>query len=122
MYRISKSTEFDKIKFTKWLRSVGWFNTQGNNIQEALAIAGRISNGESIDIDWLFDKELVSGGMVCEIVEIKMKEHPCVAEHKRQVEYHALLVRGAAGDANAAIEYCKLLYSGVARHGTMFAG
>jgi hypothetical protein len=123
MYRISKSAEFDKIKFTKWLRSVRWFrfNTQENNIKEALAIAGRISNGETIDIAWLFDNEFESGEMVCEIVKLEVEENKWVAELNHQAEYNALMARGAAGDANAAIEYCRLVDSGMAQPGVMYA-
>lgn len=116
MFTISRAETFDRIKFTKWLRSTAWFTNQEKTVKEALQLADKISNGEELVI-WLADNhEWSTGSQVCKLTEIEL-EDPFVEQRKRQAELISLRDRGAAGDAAAAIAYCKSFVIGLPPHG-----
>lgn len=115
MFKISRSDNFNRIKFTKWLRSLECMKEQQQPINEAFEIADRIANGGDIEV-YLRTDEIFAGRELCNIVKIQI-EHPYVTECKLQVEYHELCKRGAAGDVDAAIAYCNLVVRGLINNG-----
>jgi hypothetical protein len=89
-------------------------------VPAALKIADNLISGNQIEI-LLTDSEKDLGEDVCTFIETvyENSEFGCEAlQHFRiQDEYFALRDRGAAGDAEAAIAYCKLEMQGLVSHG-----
>ena len=54
--------------------------------------------------------------------KLTMREDPYAAEKKRWLEVHELLERACAGDAEAAIDYCRQVKAGTISAGPYAAG
>jgi hypothetical protein len=82
-----------------------------------MMMADDLIRGCEFDV-YLNDEEKSFGEVYCTITEIKYVD-PYAEDRKIQAEYFALRDRGAEGDAEAAIAYCKLEVQGLPNHGAM---
>lgn len=71
---------------------------------------------------FLDDKEIAVGNQVCVITKVENEDpymKSFIANQAKQAEYSDLRDRGAAGDTEAAIAYCKLEVQGLVNHSAM---
>lgn len=117
-YKVTAPANLDRKNVAKWVLSLRWFEHK-KTVPRSLLLADDLARGCEFEI-YLSAEEKAAGDAVCTITEIKYVD-PYLAEREKQAEYFALRDRGAAGDAEAAIEYCKLEVAGLVYH-QAFAG
>ena len=117
-YIVKASATLDRLKVAQWVLSLRWFEHR-RSAKRSLSIADDLARGCEFEM-YLSAEEKAVGDELCTITEIVFVD-PYATERKRQAEYFALRDRGAAGDAEAAIEYCKLEVQGLPNH-QAFAG
>ena len=115
MYKISIKQDFNRMAFAKWALHLKF--RQVDSVPRALMMADDLLRGCTFDI-YLSDEDKATGELVCTITEIAY-EDPYLEDRKIQAEYFALRDRGAEGDAEAAIAYCKLEVQGLPNHAAM---
>lgn len=115
-YKITVSKDFDRLKFAKWALKLKYFS-HAMSVPIALKMADDLMRGCEFE-EYLSNEEKIAGDAVCTITEIVYVD-PYTEHFKVQSEYFALRDRGAAGDAEAAIAYCKLEVQGLVSHGAM---
>lgn len=112
-YTITASTNL-RLKLAKWLLSL-YISPTNKSVPQALKIADDLISGGQIEVI-INDSEKALGEDVCTFTEVR-KEDPYVEHFRIQSEYAKLCELGAAGDAEAAIAYCKLEMQGLVSHG-----
>jgi hypothetical protein len=118
-YKLSVSPNFSRLMFAKWVLTLSQFRN-GNpvmSVPRALEMADDLIRGGVFEA-FLFKEEKELGEAFCTITEIPYVD-PYAEDRRIQAEYFALRDRGAAGDAEAAIAYCKLEVQGLPNHGAM---
>ena len=126
-YKLKVSPTFDRLGFAKWVLSIRWFQ-HDRSVKRAMMMADDLIRGCEFEL-YLSDEEKSYGEVYCTITEIKyvdpyaedrrIQADPYAEDRRIQAEYFALRDRGAAGDAEAAIAYCKLEVQGLPNHGAM---
>lgn len=107
MYKVTAlSNNVRRLDLARWIYSLRWFRNDGRNLLQAMHCADDILNW-TVHEWYLTAEEVAMGNALCTIEEI-VDENPYVEHYREQEEYHALMLKGAAGDADAAIAYCKL--------------
>ena len=101
------------VSIARWLISV----KPNLYIAGALKDADALLAGKPCEL-FVNDALVDSGNEILNLVK-KVYEDPYTAFFKEQQDYYQLCVRGAAGDAEAAIAYCKLEVEGKISHGPM---
>lgn len=105
----------DRVKIAKWILE---YSTTVANAKEAMMIATDLFNGKTWEQSiW----SLRNGFDKCPYFDIKNRYEEEANEHKvwfaRQNELFELCRKGAEGDAEAAIAYCKAEMTGEVNHG-----
>lgn len=111
-YRVTASTPF-RVKTASWLLHVHC-SPANKSIPEALAIVDDLINGGSIELV-LSDNEVALAEDICTFTDVT-HEDPFEKQVMTQAEYLELRYRGAEGDTEAAIAYCKLDAQGLVNH------
>ena len=114
-YKITISKNTSRTALAKWLYSLRVI--ENKSIPLALSIADDIFAGHDFTA-FLFGEEKIAGDAICTLTEI-IEVNPYAEHFREQSEYYALRDRGAAGDVEAAIAYCKLEVQGLVSHGAM---
>lgn len=115
-YKVTAGPLANRVGLAKWLLSLPSFDGS-RSVPKALDMADHLLSGGEF-IRHLSVEEKDAAGDICTFEEI-LWENPYVKHMKEQEEYFALCKRGAAGDAEAAIAYCKLEVTGTVKHGGM---
>ena len=117
-YKVNAGPLANRVGLAKWLLSIQSFaGSSSRSVPLALTMADHLLGGGEI-IRHLSIEDKDAAGDICTFEEI-LWENPYVKHMKEQEEYFALCKRGAAGDAEAAIAYCKLEVTGIVKHGGM---
>ena len=110
-----KDKHADRIGVAKWILSNTTLTTSA---KDAMYITDCMLRGETWRPNYFSMKR---GFETCELFNVKIEEpvNP-YAEHMRiQQGYYDLCRRGAEGDVEAALAYCKLEIEGKVSHGAM---
>jgi hypothetical protein len=102
------------MDIAKWALRFRWI---AFSVPKAVAFADEILAGRAQSV-YLYPEEKAAGDSICTITEIVYVD-PDAAYRTEQAGYFALRDRGAAGDAEAAIAYCKLEVQGLPNHSAM---
>ncbi len=115
-YTLTATNEATAVSLVKFVRSVLW---RGDTmlLNDALVVARSIQAGSYTMDAALFNCDLESNDLVH--VEKHVVENPWTAHFNYAHECFELMERGAAGDAEAAIAYCKRELEGKVPHGPM---
>lgn len=113
-YTITSKPEASAIELVKYLRTIMWRGdvmTTGDILQVARSLQQTSLTVETgmVRCD-LETNELVT-------VVATARENPYTAAYRRMAEGYELLKRGAAGDVEAALLYCKMELAGEIIHG-----
>lgn len=112
-YKVKAGPLASRKSLAKWLLTL----PGARSVPVALNTAGSLLRGCELKMH-LSAEEKDAAGDICAFEEI-VWENPWVKHMKEQEEYFALCKRGAAGDVEAAIAYCKLEVTGIVKHGGM---
>lgn len=117
-YKVTTGPLASRKSIAKWLLTLPSFDgSSSRSVPKALDMADHLLGGGEF-IRHLSEEEKDAAGDICSFEEI-LWENPWVKHMKEQEEYFALCKRGAAGDVEAAIAYCKLEVAGTVKHGGM---
>jgi hypothetical protein len=117
-YKVNAGPLANRMSLAKWLLTLPSFDgSSSRSVPKALDMADHLLGGGEL-IRHLSEEEKDAAGDICTFEEI-LWENPYVKYMKEQEEYFTLCKRGAAGDAEAAIAYCKLEVTGIVKHGGM---
>jgi hypothetical protein len=112
-YKVTAGPLASRKSIAKWLLTL----PGARSVPVALNTADSLLRGCELKM-LLSTEEVEAAGDICSFEEI-LWENPWVKHMKEQEEYFALCKRGAAGDVEAAIAYCKLEVAGTVKHGGM---
>lgn len=110
-YTITATPGTNRVLLAHWLHKVEQYESARMAIQAADDLLG--GNDYQVDIR---DDIAAAAPEFVQLVPVAYV-NPYVAHFKQQEEYSALCERGAAGDVEAAITYCKLELEGKVSHG-----
>ena len=111
-YLITAARGTDRIDLARWLRAFG--SLVDTTLPRSLETADDLLAGN--DIERFIDDVLVAAAPKGVALDPVVYENPYAAHFKQQEEYLALRDKGAGGDAEAAIAYCKLEAEGIVSH------
>lgn len=115
MYTVTSNPMSTRTGLAKWVRSLRGMSI--TSVPQALMVADDLLNGCRFEL-YLSAEEKAAGDALCTITEIVV-ENPWKAHFDEQARYHELCTRGAAGDVEAAIAFCKLEVEGKVSHGAI---
>lgn len=116
-YKVKAGPLASRKSLAKWLLTL----PGARSVPVALNTADSLLRGCELEM-LLSAEEVEAAGDICvfeEVVWVSPYVSPYEAHFKQQSEYFALRDRGAAGDAEAAIAYCKLEAAGKVSHAAM---
>lgn len=113
-YTIKAKPQSNRVALAQWVRRLRVCNGH-MTLPRALQTADDMLQGQTFEW-YLFPDEIDLGKFLCDIVEVPY-ENPYQTHFDEQKEYAKLLEKGAAGDTDAAIAYCKLEMEGKVSHG-----
>jgi hypothetical protein len=114
-HKITAKVGANRVMLAKWLINVR--SLSAPNANRALLIADELIDGRTYEL-YLSAEEKAAGEAWCNIEKV-VYDNPYAAHFKEQNGYYELRDKGAAGDAEAAIAYCKLELEGLVSHGAM---
>jgi hypothetical protein len=103
----------NRLELARWLRSIRTDLTVPRALQEADDLLA----GEDLEF-YLYGHQVIAAPDGVKLVPV-VYDNPYAAHFKEQAGYYALRDKGAAGDVDAAIAYCKLELEGKVSHGAM---
>jgi hypothetical protein len=112
-YTLTIGQNFNRIEFAKWVLTLQYYQNN-KSVPWSLKMADDLIGGWGLQF-YLTQEEKAAGESFCNVTEVVYID-PYAAERKIQAEYFALRDRGAAGDIEAAIAYCKLEVQGLPNH------
>lgn len=112
-YKVKAGPLASRKSIAKWLLTL----PGARSVPVALNTADSLLRGCELKMH-LSAEEKDAAGDICAFEEI-VWVNPYEAHFKQQNEYFALRDRGAAGDVEAAIAYCKLEAAGKVSHAAM---
>lgn len=114
---IQSTEDIGRVQLTKWLTTL---RITGRSLPNTLMQADELLAGGSL-VAYLCEKEVAAAkflkGVVLTPVTYEHLNNTYQAHLAKQEEYAALRDKGAAGDAESAIAYCKLEMEGKISHG-----
>jgi len=114
-HKITAKVDANRMSLAKWARSLRCRPI--NSLPLALAFADDLLRGGQFEL-YLTAAEKAAGEAWCNIEKVVYVD-PYAADRAEQARYYELRDKGAAGDAEAAIAYCKLELEGKVSHGAM---
>ena len=115
-YKVTAGQLASRMSVAKWLLSLGSF-ASSRSVPKAMNMADNLLGGGEFKMH-LSSEEKDAAGDICSFEEI-LWVNPYVEHFKQQREYFDLRDRGAAGDVESAIAYCKLEVEGKVSHAAM---